>query len=394
MITALAALAFGVWLYLLLGRGGFWRFQAADRDAAPPAPAGRVAVVIPARNEERSIAESIGSVLRQDYAGACHIILVDDDSDDETAIAALRTADEIGRGSSLTVVRAAPLPSGWTGKLWALSEGVRAAAHLDPEFLLFTDADIVHDTGNLARLMALQRAGNYDLVSFMVRLRTETFAEKALIPAFVFFFLKLYPPAWIRKQGAGTAGAAGGCILMRAEALRRIGGFDAIRAAVIDDCTLARAVKSSGGRIWLGLSSKSRGIHPYGSFAEIGRMISRTAFAQLNQSGILLALTLAGLTITYLLPPMLLLSGSAWAGALGGCAWGLMTIAYAPALRFYGRSVLWAPALPLIAAFYTGATIRSALNYWRGKGGVWKGRVQDRNNRRPEGTSPFRLSGT
>ncbi|MCL5743180.1 MAG: glycosyltransferase, partial [Acidobacteria bacterium] len=342
-------------------RGGFWRFQAADRNSSPPAPPARVVAIIPARNEERSIGESLGSVLRQDYAGNFHTFLVDDNSDDETAIAAQRTAEQGGCGSSLTIVRAAPLPSGWTGKLWALSEGVRAAAYSDPEFLLFTDADIVHDPGNLARLLPLQRAGNYDLVSFMVRLRTETFAEKALIPAFVFFFLKLYPPAWTRKQGTGTAGAAGGCMLLRAEALRRAGGLDAIRAAVIDDCTLARAVKSSGGRIWLGLSSKSRSIHGYGSFAEIGRMISRTAFAQLNHSGILLALTVAGLTITYLLPPVLLLSGSAWAGVLGGCAWGLMMIAYAPALRFYGRSVLWAPALPLVALFYMGATICSAL---------------------------------
>jgi hopene-associated glycosyltransferase HpnB len=315
------------------------------------------------------VAQSIRSLAEQRYAGAFRIVLVDDDSSDGTAGIA-RDADASGR---LTVVRAAPLPPGWTGKLWAVSQGVAHAGAPDylPDYLLLTDADIVHPPQNLDGLVSRAETG-YDLVSYMAKLKCGSLAERALIPAFVFFFFMLYPPAWIRNARRKTAGAAGGCILIRRETLERIGGIAAIRGELIDDCALARAVKRAGGRVWLGLSEGTRSIRDYATFGEIGRMISRTAFTQLRYSALLLAGTIFGLAFTYLLPVALTVAGQ----PLGALAWLLMSICYWPALRFYGRSPLWAPLLPLIAAFYMGCTVHSAVQYWRGAGGFWKGRVQ------------------
>ena len=246
-----------------------------------------------------------------------------------------------------------------------MSQGIEKAGGAD--YLLLTDADIVHAPENLARLVGRAERGGFDLVSYMATLHCETRAERALIPAFVFFFFLLYPPRW------GT-GAAGGCMLIRRAALERIGGIAAIRGELIDDCALAAAVRRTGGRVWLGLSRDTLSIRPYETFAEIGRMISRSAFTQLRHSAWLLAGTVAGLLFTYVLPPVLAIGGSWW----GAAAWGMMSVAYFPALRFYRRSPLWAPLLPLVAVFYMGATVNSAVEYWRGRGGVWKGRVQDR----------------
>jgi hopene-associated glycosyltransferase HpnB len=320
-------------------------------------------VVIPARNEARVVGQAVASVARQDYAGPFEIFVVDDHSTDGTAEAA----------RSARVIEAGPLPEGWTGKVWAVSEGVRAAGAFRPDYYLFTDADIVHAPDNLGRLVALAEVGGYDLVSLMVLLRCETLAERALIPAFVFFFLKLYPPRWIASTGHTTAGAAGGCILIRREALERVGGVAAIRGKLIDDCALARAVKRSGGRIWLGLTRATRSIREYGTFGEVGSMISRTAFTQLGYSPLLLAGTVAGMFAIYLLPPVLAMGFRAWPAAL---AWVIMMAVYAPVLRLYGRSLAWAPVLPLVALFYTAATVNSAWRYWRGQGGEWKGRAQ------------------
>jgi hopene-associated glycosyltransferase HpnB len=226
-------------------------------------------------------------------------------------------------------------------------------------------------------LISLAAARRADLVSCMVKLQVATAAERWLIPAFVFFFLKLYPPAWIASPHERTAGAAGGCMLVRTTALERIGGLASLRSQIIDDCALARAIKGTGGSIWLGLTRSARSTRPYGSAAEIGRMISRTAFNQLRHSWLLLAATLAGLTVTYLLPPLLLLSGHAFAIALGAAAWLMMCLAYAPMLRFYGLSSIRALSLPAVALFYALATVHSAVQYARGRGGRWKGRVQD-----------------
>jgi hopene-associated glycosyltransferase HpnB len=356
-----------IWLYLLLARGGFWRIRDTEIGAMILPVPRRIAVVIPARNEADVIGRAIASLLKQAYPGVVHIFLVDDHSEDGTAECA-------GASEMLTVIPAGPLPAGWTGKLWAIAEGVRQSTAFEPDFILLTDADIVHAPDNLARLIARAESGGYDLVSLMVRLHCETFAEKTLIPAFVFFFFKLYPPEWIANSRHATAGAAGGCMLIRRAAIERIGGIASIRGEVIDDCALARAVKSTGGSVWLGTTSATHSIRPYGSWAEIGRMISRSAFTQLGHSTVLLAGAIAGMLITYLLPVLSLVTGNRWAGV----AWGLMTLAYIPAVRFYRLSWLWVLALPALAVFFMGATIHSAVQYWRGRGAIWKGRVQDR----------------
>ncbi len=306
-----------------------------------------------------------------------HIFVVDDNSTDRTAEEARRASERIGRPEMLTVIPGLPLEHGWSGKLWALSQGVTFAAQWNPDYLLFTDADIVHSKDSVAQLVSIAEALNCDLTSVMVKLTCETAAEKALIPAFVFFFFMLYPPAFIKSARSRTAGAAGGCILMRPRALNEIGGLKTIRGAVIDDCALARAVKASGGRIWLGLAAETVSTRSYEAFSEVGSMISRTAFSQLNHSTLILLATAIGLSITYLLPLAVLFTGSRPAIIIGISTLLLMTLAYWPMVRFYRVSFLWAFALPLIAAFYMGATIHSAVQFWRGRGGQWKGRVQD-----------------
>jgi hopene-associated glycosyltransferase HpnB len=322
------------------------------------------------------IGHAVRSLLEQNYAGRLRIFLVDDDSSDETAAVAQRAAVHRPGNNQLTVVRTRPLPDGWTGKLWALSEGLQNAASFEADYVLLTDADIVHPPGNLASLVARAENGRFDLVSLMAKLPCQSPAERTLIPAFVFFFFMLYPPAWVARRDRRTAAAAGGCLLIRSDALTRIGGMAEIRSEVIDDCALARAVKQHGGSTWLGLSADMYSLRGYGTWAEIGRMISRTAFAQLHHSILLLLGTVAGIAITYLAPPILLVMGSK-AAVMGSSAWLLMTIAFWPTLRFYGQSPLRALLLPLIAAFYLGATVHSALRYWQGRGGLWKGRVQD-----------------
>ena len=357
-----------MWLYLLFGRGGFWRFRDAPANGWLPDPPPSIVAVVPARNEAETVGRAIASLAAQEYAGAFHIVLVDDASSDGTAEAA-RSAAPPGM---LTVVRSAPLPPGWTGKLWAVSQGVREAARLRPDYLLLTDADIAHPPGNAADLVARAESGGFGLVSYMATLECRTFAERAMVPAFVFFFFMLYPPAWIADARRATAGAAGGCMLVRRETLEGIGGMESIRGELIDDCALARAVKRSGDRVWLGLSAATRSIRRYQSLADIFRTISRTAFTQLRHSHALLAATAAALALTYLIPPCTALI------PFGALAWLLMSAGYYPALRFYRRSPLWAPFLPLVAAFYLAATAHSAMAYHRGAGGMWKGRAQDR----------------
>jgi hopene-associated glycosyltransferase HpnB len=371
----IGVLTFCIWVYLLAGRGRFWQASQAEDNFVPPALSShpRVAVILPARNEADVVGQVIRSLLEQDYAGPLHLFLADDHSSDDTASVARQAAGR--HGERLTVLSVLPLPEGWTGKMWALSQGVQQAASFAPEYFLFTDADIVHAGDSVSRLVARAQADKLDLVSMMVRLECSSVAESALVPAFVFFFFMLYPPAWVKDRKRRTAAAAGGDILVRADALARIGGIDTIRNQLIDDCALAREIKRGGG-IWLGLTSATYSIRGYGSFGEIGRMISRTAFFQLRHSGWLLMATVLGMVITYLAPPVLLLFGG-WAAILGGAAWLLMSVAFWPTLRFFSRSPVWAPLLPLIALFYTGATIHSAVRYWQGRGGEWKGRVQD-----------------
>lgn len=338
-------------------------------------PSRRVAAIVPARNEAQTVGQAIQSLLRQDYAGPLHIFLVDDHSSDDTAEVARRAAEQAGRSDFLTIVEAAPLPRGWTGKLWALSEGIKAAERFSADYYWFTDADILHQPDNLIGLMARAEAGGLDLVSLMVKLCCQSLAERMLIPAFVFFFFKLYPPAWVARADKRTAAAAGGCILVRSPALTRMGGISAIRNELIDDCALARAVKF-GGPIWLGPTSNAKSLRACSSFSEIGRMIARSAFTQLRHSAWLLCGVVIAMTITYIAPPFLLGMGR-WPAVFGLAAWLLMALTYRPTLHSYRLSPLWAPLLPLIAAFYVAATIYSAVQFWAGEGGLWKGRIQD-----------------
>jgi hopene-associated glycosyltransferase HpnB len=377
----LAALALGIWLYLLLGRGGFW--LSSERDDGKLAPVrskglqANVTVVIPARDEAEGIGACIGSLLRQDYAGDCHIVLVDDGSSDGTADIARKAAVTLGAERRLHVVAGAPLPAGWTGKLWAVKQGIDSALRLAPatEYLLLSDADIVYAPDTLAALVARARARGLVLTSLMVKLRCESLAERALIPAFIFFFQMLYPFAWINRPDTGIAGAAGGCMLVRADTLGQAGGIDEIRSALIDDCALAGILKVRG-PIWLGLTERAHSIRAYPDFQDIRRMVARSAYAQLGYSPLILAGVLAGMGVTYLAPPLLALFGSGWPRIFGLTAWLLMAVAFQPTLRFYRVSPLWGIALPAIAFCYTLFTFDSALQYARGKGGLWKGRVQ------------------
>jgi len=372
--TIVAATSFGIWLYLLFGRGGFWR-------EGVPAPAPTlvrwpsITAVVPARNEAPFIGEAVRSLLTQDYAGDFSVIVVDDHSDDGTSEVARAAANSLSAGERLGIVQARALPPGWTGKIWALSEGLAEIERSDPEteLVLFTDADIVHHATNLRELAARIETG-LDLASLMVKLRSESFAERFMIPAFVFFFEMLYPFAWIRDPAKRTAGAAGGCVLIRRDALQRIGGIQAIRGEIIDDCALGRAAKQ-GGRIWLGLTGATRSLRPYPTLGDIWRMIARSAYAQLGYSPVILVGTVLGLALAFLAPVAVSLFGGE-AAPLGLAAWAAMSLAFLPTLRLYGRSPVWAPLLPAISLVYMGATLDSARRHWLGKGSEWKGRIQ------------------
>jgi hopene-associated glycosyltransferase HpnB len=377
MLLAAGIIALLIWVYLLFGRGSFWRIESPS-SLPGGIPSARIAVIIPARDEAEFIGQSVTSLLRQTGPHAVHLFLVDDASSDSTAQIAADAAAGIGRAPNLTIMESEPLPAGWSGKLWAVHQGVERAREFQPDFFLFTDADVVHSPENLSLLVALAQSQKRDLVSFMVKLHCATFAEKLLVPAFVYFFFKLYPPRWTAGPRRATAGAAGGCLLVRPTALEAAGGIAAIRDQVIDDCALAARIKRNGGRLWLGPSESARSIRLYSGFRGIGGMVSRTAFNQLRHSALLLFTATLGMAATYLLPPALALFSHRLAPSLlGGAAWLLMMVSFLPILRLYRLNPLWSMALPFIAVFYMGATIDSAWRYWAGRGGEWKGRVQD-----------------
>jgi hopene-associated glycosyltransferase HpnB len=303
--------------------------------------------------------------------------VVDDDSSDGTAGFAAEAAATMDAKDRLTVLRSEPLPAEWTGKLWAVSQGIREAAKWNPDYLLLTDADIVHDPANVAQLVAWAEKQWLDLTSLMVKLHSASPAERLLIPAFVYFFFLLYPPGWTSQIKRKSASAAGGCMLVRPAALERIGGIGAIRGEIIDDCALARALKQNGSRLWIGLSQSTHSRRSYATFREIEQMISRTAFNQLHHSLPLLAGTVIGLILTYLLPVLLTFAGQPLLTLLGCAAWLLIGVTYAPMVRFYGFPLIWALTLPFAAVFYMAATIHSAWKHLTGRGGEWKGRAQD-----------------
>jgi len=373
LLNILAAAALVVWVYLIVARGGFW--LAAERDEGAPAPAAWPAVVavIPARDEADSVGQTIASLLRQDYPGEFSVVLVDDQSSDGTADVARQAA--AASADRLIIVKGADLPAGWTGKLWAMKQGVERALTSEPGYLLFTDADIVYGPGTLIRLVSRSQAEDLVLNSLMVKLRCESFAERAFIPAFIFFFQMLYPFAWVNDRARATAAAAGGCMLVRHEALVAAGGIEAIRGALIDDCALARGLKPQG-PIRLSLTERAHSIRGYPAMLDIRRMVARSAYTQLGYSPALLAGAIAGMALVYLVPPLLALFANGTAQTLGLIAWTLMAVAFLPILRFYRLSPFWAPSLPLIALGYMAFTVDSAYQYARKRGGQWKGRVQ------------------
>ena len=359
----LSLLALGIWLYLILAHGRFWH-STPQLAPAVPAVTPDVDIIVPARDEAPTIAVVMASLLEQDYAGRYRVILVDDNSTDGTAQAA-------GVAPSLEVLRGAAKPDGWSGKLWALAQGIAASR---APVLLLTDADIVHDPRHLSALVARLEQPRAEMVSEMVRLNCTSLAERALVPAFVYFFQLLYPFARVNDPRSTVAAASGGTVLIRREALERIGGLEAIRGALIDDVTLAKAVKQSGA-LYLGHSGLATSIRPYPHFKDIWHLIARTAFTQLKHSGVVLVLTLLGLALVWLVPVAAAAFGHGATRIAGLAAYGLSAVSYAPTLKRYGRSPLYALLLPLIALFYMGATVGSALRHWFGAGASWKGRA-------------------
>jgi hopene-associated glycosyltransferase HpnB len=388
MIAAalISFLALVIWLVLVFGRGWFWLARERDDGGALSGKVGTgfpsesaiiqnlpepdvwpsVTAVVPARNEADGIGACVQSLIVQDYPGVFHIIVVDDQSEDGTADVVRALGSD-----RVEVLNGAPHPSGWTGKLFAVSQGVAKA---DAAYLWLTDADIAHSPDNLRQLVMRAQSGGYVLVSLMARLNCESFAEKFLIPAFVFFFDMLYPFGWVNNPKSRTAAAAGGCMLVKREALEQAGGIAAIRSEIIDDCALGRRLKEQG-PIWLGLTNRAVSTRPYPRITDIGAMIARSAYAQLGYSPLILLATVLGMVLLYVVP----LAGLAIGGlsaVFGALTWVLMTICFQPTLHFYRRSPFWGLALPLIGVFYAAFTIDSAVQHWRGRGGMWKGRAQ------------------
>jgi hopene-associated glycosyltransferase HpnB len=418
----LAGLSLMIWLVLLGGWGRFWRAdqwidaddeqrgnrnnvearQTRDQGATPKAAIGQyptVWAVVPARNEAEVLPRSLASLLAQNYPGNFAVVLVDDQSTDGSGDIARQVAQGIHRTEQLQVISGKPLAAGWTGKLWAMEQGICWAQQQvePPDYFLFTDADIEHSVHNLSQLTAKAEAENLDLTSLMVLLRCESPWEKLLIPAFVFFFQLLYPFAWVNDPARKTAAAAGGCILIRRQALERIGGLQSLKQALIDDCSLAAAVKNNSAPataprpyaptphpIWLGLTTTTRSLRPYPTLKSIWDMVARTAYTQLHYSPLLLIGTVSGMGLVYLLPPVGLIWGITthhWPVMVTtGLTWLLMALAYWPTLRIYRGSPLLAFCLPMIGLLYTLMTMDSALQYWRGQGGSWKGRTYDRQS--------------
>lgn len=382
--SLLTFLSLTIWLILLAFRGQFWRCNQLLPVLSPESPVLKdypaICAVIPARNEAEVIAFSLRSLFQQSYPGSFAIVLVDDNSTDNTAIIAQDLAKELNKTEQLHIISGAPLPAGWSGKLWAMEQGIRYAETLTPlpDYFLLTDADIQHHSTNLYELVTKAKQDNLDLVSLMVLLRCESFWEKLLIPAFVFFFQKLYPFPLVNNPNKSIAAAAGGCILIKRETLTEIGGIERVKQALIDDCALAAAVKNPG-KIWLGLTESTRSLRPYPTLESIWDMVARTAYTQLNYSPFLLLGTVIGMTLVYLVAPLAviggLLMGNLAIALPGLITWLLMAIAYFPTIKLYNCSPIFAFCLPIIALLYNLMTIDSAWRHWRGKGGAWKGRV-------------------
>lgn len=379
MLLILASLSLAAWLYLLLFRGFFWKLDMdlpADANEFAEWPA--VVAVVPARNEAPVIQRTITSLRSQDYPGEFSIVLIDDSSDDGTAAQARLAAE--GEGHAFHIFPGQALPTGWTGKLWAMAQGVEHASVVlrRARYIWFTDADLEHDRQALRDLVGRAESRRLDLVSTMALLYCAAFWERMLIPAFIFYFRKLYPFRYANSPRHPIAAAAGGSMLVRIEALRRAGGLEAIRGDLIDDCALARLIKARG-PIRIELTQRSHSIRPH-RFADIWNMVARSAYVQLKYSPIGLLLTIVGMIVIYMVPVIGLAAGSLTRhfliAGLGGAAWALMALAYRPTIRLYRQPGLTALLLPVAALLYTFMTIDSARRHWQGKGGMWKGRIQ------------------
>jgi len=374
--TLIAILPLAIWLYLFFARGNFWQLHEENIEPKPLKRWPRVVAIVPARNEAETIGRAVTSLAKQDYRGQFFAIVVDDHSDDGTADVARKAADECKATERISIYPASELPPRWTRKVWAMNEGIAEAASRAPDYFWLTDADITHSPDTLRRLVCQAERDSLDLTSLMVFLRVQAFPEKLLIPAFLYFFLMVYPPNWVSNPKSHAAAAAGGCILLRRSALERIGGMVAVKSEVIDDCALGRLVKKSGGKIWLGLTRSSVSLRAYNSLAEIRDLIARVAFTQLRYSFLALLGALAGLFVTYLLPWVLFFAfpGEAWLAVDTTIA--MMAATFGVTAKFYGLSWPWALTLPIAALFYGYATCVSAVRYWLGRGGQWKGRAQ------------------
>jgi hopene-associated glycosyltransferase HpnB len=384
LVRLISLLMVGGWTGLLVARGRFWdppadRLRDPDESASAP----EVHIVVPARNEAPVIDDTLPTLFAQRYAGPLAITLADDNSTDGTAARAHWIATNCGGTKIFSVATVPPRPADWAGKVWALAAGVAAAraSGARPEYWLFTDADISHDPVSVASLVATARADGRDLVSLMVQLRCESAWERVMIPAFVFFFAKLYPFAWVADDAHSTAAAAGGCVLISDRMLRAIGGLERIANALIDDCALAAAVKSEGGRLRLELTSKARSVRAYDSLGVIWQMIARSAYTQLRLSPALLAGTVAGMVVLYALPPVTAIAGAVRRdkvlGLSGALAWAIMSALYLPVLRRYRQPPAAAVLLPFAALVYSLITVDSARRHAIGQGGAWKGRVSN-----------------
>jgi hopene-associated glycosyltransferase HpnB len=381
LALSLGIIALGAWIYLVFGRAYFW-LERSSEEIPHSLHSSVIGIIVPARNEAAVIEKTITALMEQDYSGYFHVFLVDDHSEDGTRSLARNAAQSAGKNERLTVIQAPELPGAWTGKLWALENGIRSALDVFPdiEYFLLTDADILHPPRSLSRLLARMEAGSlngrpYSLVSLLARLHCRSLTERLMLPAFVYFFQMLYPFRRCNNPRDPIAAAAGGVMLIDRHALEQIGGIASIRGALIDDCALAAAVKRQG-RIWIGLSSDIASLRAYTGISEIWRMITRTAFTQLRYSGLLLIATVLAMSVAFLAPPVLLLDKSPEVAGLGAASVLLMAGSFWPTIRFYRLNPLWALTLPLSAVVYMGATLDSARRYWRRKGGEWKGRFQ------------------